>query len=274
MSSKCIKQTIITVVIYGSAILYLIPWPASSATVGDFVVKFRNYIEKQLQSYDIYLVFDREYSTKGVTRVSRGAQVSRVHQLTTVMPLPPPKVILTISDSKRKLIGLIVDDLSSNTVFWETSNIRGLVVTGKDLVPVELSSTVTIKREDLRANHEEADNILAHQMVVVLSEEIKGVSVISNSTDVIVLLLHHYVKQKITGVVIMESLVKDRVAIDIKATAIEHRNIIPDHMCNEGTSSGMCLETSHRVGSAWIESCWLWMGKEWSHKVSWSCYAA
>ena len=42
-----------------------------------------------------------------------------------------------------------------------------------------------------------------------------------------VLLLHHYVKQKLTRVVIMESHVKDRVTIDIKAPAIEHRNIIP-----------------------------------------------
>ena len=74
VSSRCITKAISTVVIFGSAILYLIPWPASSATVGDFVVKFRNYIEKQPQSYDVYLVFDRyrECSTKGVTRVSRG----------------------------------------------------------------------------------------------------------------------------------------------------------------------------------------------------------
>ena len=35
-------------------------------------------------------------------------------------------------------------------------------------------------------------------------------------------------KQKLTGVVTVESPVKDRVTIDIKVTAIEHRNIIPD----------------------------------------------
>ena len=93
---------------------------------------------------------------------------------------------------------------------------------------MELTSTVTIKQEDLRTNHEEADNILAHQMVVVMSEKNKGVSVISADTDVFVLLLHHYVKQKLTGVVNMESPVKDRVTIDIKATANEHRNIIQD----------------------------------------------
>ena len=38
----------------------------------------------------------------------------------------------------------------------------------------------------------------------------------------------YYVKQKLTGVVIMESPVKDRVTVDIIATAIEHRNIISD----------------------------------------------
>ena len=93
---------------------------------------------------------------------------------------------------------------------------------------MELISTVTIKPEDLRTNRKEADNILAYQMVVMASEENKGVSVISDDTDVFVLLLHHYVKQTLTGVVIMESPAKDRVTIDIKATAIEHRNIIPD----------------------------------------------
>ena len=120
-----------------------------------------------------------------------------LQQLCPKLPIPPPKVILTIPDNKHQLI---IDDLCSNTVFSVTSNIRRLVVTREDPVPVELTSTVTIKREDLRTNQEEADNILAHQMVVVGSEENKGVSVISNKTDVIVLLLHHYVKQKLTGI--------------------------------------------------------------------------
>ena len=65
-------------------------------------------------------------------------------------------------------------------------------------------------------------------MVVVASEENKDVSVISDDADMFVLLLHHYVKQKLTGVVIMDSPVKNRVTIDIKAKAIKHRNIIPD----------------------------------------------
>ena len=149
VSSRCIKKEISTTIIDGSAILYLFSWPTSSATVGDFAAKFTNYTEKQLQNYDVSLY--REYSTKGVTRVSRGAHLTRFHQLTTVMTIPPPKVILTIPDNKRQLIDLIVDDLCSNTVFPETPNIRRLVVTGEDPVPVELTTTctVTIKPEDL-----------------------------------------------------------------------------------------------------------------------------
>ena len=102
----------------------------------------------------------------------------------------------------------------------------------------------------MQTNHEEADNILAHQMVVVASEENKGVSVISDDTDVFVLLLHHYVKQKLTGVVIMESPIKDRVTIDIKASAIEHRNIIPD------------LLAAHALSGCDTTACYFGIGKD------------
>ena len=251
VSARCVKKQISTAVIDGSAILYVIPWPKSNATVGDFVIQFRNYIEKQLQSYDVYLVFDRyrDYSTKGVTRDSQGAYLSRVHQLTTVMPIPLQKVVLSIPENKRQLIGLIVDDLCSNTVFPETTTIRKLVVTGEDPVPVELTSAVTIKREDLRTNHKEADNILAHQMVAVASEGNKGVSVISDDTDVFALLLHFYVKHKLTGVVIMESPVKDRITIDIRATANDNKHIIPD------------LLTAHALSGCDTTACYFGIGK-------------
>ena len=123
------------------------------------------------------------------------------HQLpTTVMPIPQPKVILTIPDNEQQLISLIVGDLCSNTVFPVTSNIRRLR---------SCSCGITIYCYNQTTNHEEADNILAHQVVVVASEENKGVSVISNDTDVFVLLLHHNVQEKLTGVVILESPVKD-----------------------------------------------------------------
>ena len=98
----------------------------------------------------------------------------------------------------------------------------------------------------MQTNHEEADNMLAHQMVVVASEENKGVSVITDNTDVFVLLFHHYVKQKLTWVVIMESPIKDRVKIDIKATAIERRTIIPD------------ILAAHALSGCYTTACFFW----------------
>ena len=81
MPVRWVKNQISMLIIDGSAIFFVQSWPSSSATEGDFVIKYRNYIEKHLQSYDVYLVFDRyrEYSTKGVTRESYGAQINRVH---------------------------------------------------------------------------------------------------------------------------------------------------------------------------------------------------
>ena len=78
----------------------------------------------------------------------------------------------------------------------------------------------------------------------------KGVSVISNNTDVFVLLLHQYVKQKLTGLVIKESPVKDRVTIDIKATAIEHGNIISD------------LLAAHALSGCDTTACYFGIGRD------------
>ena len=54
---------------------------------------------------------------------------------------------------------------------------RTTVVTGEDLVSGELMPSFTTKREEFRKKNEEADNILAHQMVVVASGENRGLYV-------------------------------------------------------------------------------------------------
>ena len=93
VSARCIERQINTLVIDGCAIFYVLSWPPYTGTVVDLVVAYREYIEKRLKTYDIYLVFDRyrEFSTKNVTQASRGARTSHVHQLTTPMPIPPQK---------------------------------------------------------------------------------------------------------------------------------------------------------------------------------------
>ena len=70
----------------------------------------------------------------------------------------------------------------------------------------------------MKTTHGEADNILAQQMVINASQPNNGVCVVSDDTDVFVLLLYFYSKYDLTGFVIMESSVKDRATIDIKST--------------------------------------------------------
>ena len=56
-------------------------------------------------------------------------------------------------------------------------------------------------------------------------------------------------EQKLTGLVIMESPVKDRVNIDIRATANANRNIIPD------------LLAAHALSGCDASSCYFGIGK-------------
>ena len=137
--------------------------------------------------------------------------------------------VLTEPENKRQLVALIVEDLYNNTVFPMNADCsRKLIITGEDPTPIELTKSCKIRREDLRTTHEEADNILAQQMVLVAREPNTGVSVISDDTDVFVILLYYYQKLNLTTVVIKDSPVQERTTIDIRATVNEHKDIIPD----------------------------------------------
>ena len=57
---------------------------------------------------------------------------------------------------------------------------------GENDSPVEIYKSVSIERFDLKSTHEEADNFLAHQMVAASQENQKGISVVSDDTDVFV----------------------------------------------------------------------------------------
>ena len=88
-------------VLGGSAILWVVPWPADGS-VKDYIANFKYAIEKRLPVEDVYLIFDRyyDYSTKRVTRGSRATGVSRVHHLQVNSKLPAQKILLA-SSKKR-----------------------------------------------------------------------------------------------------------------------------------------------------------------------------
>ena len=65
------------VVIDGSALLWVIPWPAEGTTT-DFANNLKHVIAKKLKAGDVHLVFDRyyDYSTKSVTRRARALELA------------------------------------------------------------------------------------------------------------------------------------------------------------------------------------------------------
>ena len=93
-----------------------------------------------------------------------------------------------------------------------------LLLTSENGTPVELNKGIVIQRVDMKITHDEADNIIVQQMVAGANKNQKGISVLSDDTDVFVLLLYHYLELSLKLPVIMESPIKDRKTVDIRET--------------------------------------------------------
>ena len=168
--------------------LWVIPWP-TNGKVQDYVDKAVTWTIRKVQESDVYLVFHRymEYSIKDNTRNTRQKGASRQHCLTLTMPLPPQKVLLTVTQNKIQLIDLIVAALQKEKDQFKLC-VHKLVVTGSEPVPVEINKGLVIRRCDLKTVQEEADVIMIQQMIAI-SEELDGagIRVMCDDTDVFVL---------------------------------------------------------------------------------------
>ena len=112
------------------------------------------------------------------------------------MPLPPQKVLLTVTQNKIQSIDLIVAALQKEKDQFNLC-VHKPVVTGREPVPVEINRGLVIRRCDLKTVQEEADVIMIQQMIAI-SEELDGagIQVMRDDTDVFVLLLHFFVSEK------------------------------------------------------------------------------
>ncbi len=220
-------------VIDGSAMLWTVHWP-TSGKVRDFYDKFKKKIEELLKIGDVYLIFDRylEYSTKSATRKTRGAEASRVFQLKSWTPLPAMKVVLPVTENKKQIIDILIKEFIEDDAFHQKHlQVHKLILTGEETTPVEISKGgIVIKRQDMNTTHEEADNIIVQQVLMAVTENCHGVNVISDDTDVFILLLHHYLANDLELLVTMESpsKSKDRMVVDIGKTVRQHKDIIPE----------------------------------------------
>ena len=103
--------------------------------------------------------------------------------------------------------------------------LHSLVVTGKDPTPVELQSGTKIERADLATTHEEADVIMVQQTVELAESGAACITVVSDDTDVFILLIHFYAARNLSCKLFMETTGSDRAVIDIAATVYAQANI-------------------------------------------------
>ncbi len=126
-------------------------------------------------------------------------------------------MLLSVTENKKQLIHILCNELKDDTLFHqEHTQKHKLVITGKDKTPIEISNGGTvIYRRDMDTVQEEADTILVQHMLLAAKETTSGITVLSDDTDVFVILLYHYLQAQLTTRVIMESPIKDRAVVDI-----------------------------------------------------------
>ncbi|KAI0219559.1 hypothetical protein LSAT2_028913 [Lamellibrachia satsuma] len=185
VSRRLAEQDVQATFLDGCAVLWVVPW-STSATVHNYLVRFRSYLDGHLAKSDVYLVFDRyiEGSTKEVTRCGRDKGASRVYTLRCTARLPPQKVVLTVTTNKDQLIALIIEDLVSHQADFQKHK---LVITGRDPVPVEIANGCVNKHQDMAITQEEGDTLIVQQISRV---EDGTVLVVADDTDIFVLLLY------------------------------------------------------------------------------------
>ena len=122
--------------------------------------------------------------TKSVTKGAGITETSRTHRLKTDTDLSPQKVVLTVTDNKQQLMDIICTELINDESFHHYHlRQHKFVITGQDRTPVEINNGgVIIQRKDMDTTHEEADNIIVQQMLMVAKEEPSGMTVLSVDT--------------------------------------------------------------------------------------------
>lgn len=214
-----------------SALLWTICWPNEGCPLQTYIKAFQEFAMAALATASVVFAFDRYFpnSTKAHTRILRqeGDGTSRSHVLTPDMLNLPRTCILKVTKNKEQLNKMLSDSLLEPD-FYKLATKKGntMTIVGVENHPIEITNGIRIDRADIKACHEEADLLIAQQAILA-SENNQTVSVISDDTDVFVLLLHFYVAHKCTANMYMSSPKNqaERTVIDIKKTAKRHESL-------------------------------------------------
>ena len=123
-----------------------------------------------------------------------------------------------------------------------------MVVTGEDPCPIEVQNEERRTRHDLETHQEEADIIIVQQVLKCVGEA-QSISVISDDTDLFVLLLHHYQMAGLEVPLNTESPSKERAILHIKLTHAKHKEIV------------MNLLPAHAISGCDTVACYLGIDK-------------
>ena len=221
------------VILDGCALLWTTHRPIGG-TISDFAEIFLKKIQVYLGSSDVYLEFDRyhQYSTKSCTREARVGSVCSHHTLSLFSPLLPQENVLKSTKNKVQLIDILTEYLLTNV-----NSKNRLIVTGSADIPEQVLVGVRQKRFDLRSTHEEADLIIAQHAFAALHSGAKCLKVVSDDTDVFVILLHFFYHLKgIKARILMEATKEQWKLIDIGLTADKHSSIMPSLLAGHALS--------------------------------------
>ena len=151
-----------------------------------------------------------------------------MYQLTENTSLPSQKAVLTVSSNKKQLMSTICSSIINDEEFHARHTTRNkLVITGSNDVPTEIHKGVVIAREDIATSREEADNIIAQQAIMCANEHCGATVVVADDTDVFILLLFHYLNERLACPMFMISPIQQRSLIDITVTVQAHQSIMP-----------------------------------------------
>ena len=174
------------IIVGGCALLWTAPWPSSPARVSDFISAAVTCFMRHTESCPaVHVVFDRynELSTKSCCRLARQKGNSRVYTLKEDTPLPKQSLVLDVTANKQQIIQLIVNRMSG----MEKPPGTRLIVNGPDPRPIHVGKGC----QQTAVHHEEADVLMAYHMIQEAVTGEKFIRVLSDDTDVLVILAHH-----------------------------------------------------------------------------------
>ena len=125
-----------------------------------------------------------------------------------------------------------------------------LIVSGREPTPVELFSGHLSNRDDLRTTDEEAAVTMVYQVLNIAQSGVQTIKVISDDTDVLVL-LNAFLQQTET-VLIMEATSSERASVDIQASVKNCENVVPHLLAAHGLTGCDTVAKLHGIGKGTV----------------------